>query len=203
MKLLVPILTVAVCAVVWAAQETRPADELPPGHPPINPLPPGHPPINPLPPGHPPIAPAPGDPADVASPGDVVAAYYESISGPVGAPRDWDRFRSLFLADARLMAVTNSDLPVVLGPDQFIRMNSGYFEAGGYFERSIREQRQEFARVAHAWSTYEARRGGDDEPYSRGVTSFQLLRAQGRWWIANVVWDRERDGVELPPEYLP
>ena len=35
-------------------------------------------------------------PADVASVDAIVAALYDVISGPAGAPRDWDRMRSLF-----------------------------------------------------------------------------------------------------------
>src|SRR5271154_7616598 len=42
-------------------------------------------------------------PADVASPDAILAATYDVISGPAGQPRDWDRFRSLFLPGARLI----------------------------------------------------------------------------------------------------
>ena len=51
--------------------------------------------------------PAAGPPArleDVASVEAILAATYEVISGPAG-PRDWDRFRSLFVPGARLIPV--------------------------------------------------------------------------------------------------
>src|SRR5215470_16052272 len=41
--------------------------------------------------------------ADVASPEAIVAAYYESLSGPAGKKRDKTRFLSLFLPGARLL----------------------------------------------------------------------------------------------------
>src|SRR6185436_15645882 len=44
----------------------------------------------------------PARPGDVDTIEHVVAALYEVISGPAG-PRDWDRFRSLFHRDARLI----------------------------------------------------------------------------------------------------
>ena len=47
----------------------------------------------------------PADPADVESVDAIVAAVYDVISGPAGQARDWDRWRSLFLPEARLIAV--------------------------------------------------------------------------------------------------
>src|SRR5580704_18246165 len=49
-------------------------------------------------------APPPAKPADVSSPDAILAATYDVISGPPGT-RDWDRFRSLFVPGARLIAV--------------------------------------------------------------------------------------------------
>ena len=43
--------------------------------------------------------------ADVASIDAIIAALYDVISGPAGAPRDWDRMRSLFALDGRMGAV--------------------------------------------------------------------------------------------------
>src|SRR5580658_7280184 len=42
------------------------------------------------------------NPSDVDTVEHLVAALYDVISGPAGKPRDWDRFRSLFLPDGRL-----------------------------------------------------------------------------------------------------
>src|ERR1700678_3150851 len=44
------------------------------------------------------------NPADVSSPDAILAATYDTISGPAGQQRDWDRFRSLFIPGARLMS---------------------------------------------------------------------------------------------------
>src|SRR5271155_2577211 len=42
-------------------------------------------------------------PEDVKSPEAIVAAVYTVISGGKGEARDWDRMRSLFIPDARLI----------------------------------------------------------------------------------------------------
>ena len=42
-------------------------------------------------------------PEDVASIDAIIKALYDVISGPVGARRDWDRLRSLFIPGGRLI----------------------------------------------------------------------------------------------------
>ena len=42
--------------------------------------------------------------ADVASVDAIITALYDVISGPAGGKRDWDRFRSLFIPEARLIS---------------------------------------------------------------------------------------------------
>ena len=41
--------------------------------------------------------------AEVASPDAIISSVYGVISGPAGQKRDWDRMRSLFYPDARLI----------------------------------------------------------------------------------------------------
>jgi hypothetical protein len=190
--------------------------QLPAGHPPINnQLPAGHPPIDgQLPHGHPTLAnradatpPPPAQPADVESIESIVSAYYDSISAPAREARNWDRFRSLFLPEGRLIAaqVSQEGTPAaVLSPDQFVRLNAAYFEAGGYVEHDIFRRVETFGNTAHIFSTYETRRAADDpEPYSRGINSIQLVNDGARWWIATVMWDYERPGNPIPAHYLP
>ncbi len=184
----------ALALICLPALQQTPDNQLPPGHPSINPpLPPGHPPLNPaLPDRSQPPPPAAAE--DVGTPQQIVAAYYDSMSGPAGQPRDWDRFRSLFLPTARLVTLAAGPAgatPVVFETDQFVRLNRRYFEVSGYVEQPTDVRLDTFGDLAHAWSTYEGRRGDDAEPYAKGVTSFQLLRSGERWWITNVVWVRE------------
>jgi hypothetical protein len=204
MKPVVPAFFVA--AVLVAPLVAHPPSEhrLPMDHPPVT----TQPARGVMPPGHPPMTPPPAAHVDdVADPLAIVHAYYDAISGPVDKERDWTRFKSLFLPGARLVTVNvggPTAEPVIMSADQFVQMNRKYFEGTGYMERSIREDRSEFAHVAQVWSTYEAGRGGPDgKTYSRGITSFQLVRAKDRWWIADVAWDRERGDAVVPAKYLP
>ncbi len=160
-----------------------------------------------LPPGHPPVAPAPqaaADPRDVESIDAIIGAWYASVSGPAGAPRQWERFRSLFAPEARLIAA-RPDGPVALTPQQFCDLNRAYFEKGGYFETPVHQHVDAYGTIAQVFSTFESRRRVDDpQPYARGINSIQLLQSGGRWWITSAVWEHERPDVQpIPPQFLP
>jgi hypothetical protein len=145
-------------------------------------------------------------PADVASVDAIVAALYDVISGPAGQARDWDRFRSLFAPDARLLPAAprpGGGALVTLTPDDYVQRTSARFLDTGFFEREIARQVERFGAIAHVFSTYESRRRADDAaPMARGINSIQLVEHDGRWWIITVMWDQERPDNPLPAQYL-
>lgn len=157
--------------------------------------------------------PAAKNPSDVDTVAHLVASLYDVISGPAGQSRDWNRFRSLFLPDGRLGVVrpetsATKDAPanqgdaVFLTPDMYVQRDDPYFKTHGFFERSIANHVEEFDNLIHVWSTYESRHAEDDsQPFTRGINSIQIVHAQGRFWIASVLWDEERPGLTLPKKY--
>ena len=151
---------------------------------------------------------APPRPEDVASEDAIIAALYASISGPAGQKRDWPRFRSLFIPDARLIVARprRPEGPVpprVMTPEQYITGSSAALEQG-FFEREISRISETFGGVTHRFSTYESRmRAEDPQPFARGINSIQLLYDGQRWWVVTVFWDSERPGNSIPAKYLP
>ena len=141
-------------------------------------------------------------PADVDSIDAIMAAVYDVISGDAGVPRDWDRMRSLFHEDARLIAVGADGGTRVMSVEDYIE-TGGPFLLQGFHEREIFRKQERFGNVVHAWSTYEGRRTLDEAPMLRGVNSFQLLYRDGRWWIVTIFWQAESEDLPLPDEYLP
>jgi hypothetical protein len=148
-------------------------------------------------------------PQDVRSIAAIVDALYDVISGPKGQERDWNRMRSLFLPDARLVpsrADRNAHRTdaVFLTLDGYIQRASPRMTAEGFFEHGIHNDVQQFGNIAHVWSTYESRHAaGDARPFDRGINSIQLLKSGIRYYIVEILWDSETPVSPIPQEYLP
>lgn len=147
-------------------------------------------------------------PEDVKSPESIVAAVYSVISGGKGEQRDWDRMRSLFVPDARLIpSITGKDGhndAVFLTVDGYIARSGERMTASGFFERSIHNEMEQFGNIVQIWSTYESRHdSADATPFARGINSFQLLKDGDRYWVANIFWDSETPTKPIPAKYLP
>jgi hypothetical protein len=146
-------------------------------------------------------------PADVQSVDGIVAALYDVISGAAGKPRDWDRMRSLFAPEGRLMAVgARPDSSYVLramSVEDYIARNSKAFATMGFFEKEAARTSETFGQIVHVFSTYESRHAPDDaKPFQRGINSIQLYHDGKRWWIVNVLWRAEDEHLPLPARYL-
>ena len=145
--------------------------------------------------------------ADVASIDAIVAALYDVISAPAGAPRDWDRMRSLFAPEGRMGAmVARPDGSYVLramSPDDYIARNTKAFATMGFFETEKARTTETFGQIAHVFSTYEARHAKDDaKPFMRGINSIQLIHDGKRWYVLNLIWQAEDAKLQLPERYL-
>ena len=153
-------------------------------------------------------------PDDVDSVEHLVAALSDVLSGPPGKQRDWTRFRSLFLPNARLGQVL-PDRPAKDGRparssdvawltlDDYVQRLDPFSKTVGFFERPVASRTEAFGNLIEVWSTYEVRRSANDtKPYTRGINSIQVVRAAGRFWIASEVWDDELNGFTLPDKYL-
>jgi hypothetical protein len=131
-----------------------------------------------------------------------VRALYEVISGPAGAPRDWERERKLFFPGARLVptGIEAKGLPTadVFDVEGYIASRSPMFEKDSFFEKEVARRTFVFGNVAHVLSSYELSRAPGENPFRRGVNSIQLFCDGNRWWVLSIVWDSERPGNPLP-----
>lgn len=150
-------------------------------------------------------------PEDVASPEAIVLAGYEAIQHAPGESFDWERFRTLFLPDARLVPNTEQREGSfdVLSVEEFIAWIDavspppGSEDDHGFVEEQVSAVVERYGDIAHVFSTYEKRFWESDEVLGRGINSFQLVHDGTRWWIAGVVWDEEEGAGPIPAEYLP
>jgi hypothetical protein len=137
----------------------------------------------------------------------IVAAVYDVISGPAGEARDWDRWRSLFLPEARLIAVGHTpdgtNTYRAFTPEDYVQQNGSFLEQNGFFEEEIGRTQEEFGPVVHLFSAYQSKRTmEDEEPFARGINSFQLFHDGSRWWVLTIYWTAERPDLPIPDRYL-
>jgi hypothetical protein len=140
-------------------------------------------------------------PEDVKSLDSILVAIYDVISGPAGE-RDWNRFRSLFVPEARLTSATqkNSGPVRLLDVEGYARGAGGYFKTHAFYESAIANRIQKFGNIAQVFSSYESRNAPNEKPFARGVNSIQLFNDGFRWWVISILWDEETPTNPLPPD---
>ena len=140
-------------------------------------------------------APQEADPKDVGSLDAIMKAVYDVISGDAGKIRDWDRFRSLFHKDARLIPSGKNAQTGVIG--------ARVLEKNGFHEREISRHVDQYGNIAQVFSTYASFHKSDDkDPFMRGINSFQLFNDGKRWWIITIYWQHESPENLIPKEFL-
>jgi hypothetical protein len=143
-------------------------------------------------------------PDDVKSPEAILAACYSVISGPPG-PRNWERFRSLFSPGARLTTSSEkadgSHAIVLLTVDDYVNIAGAKIQTIGFFENSIHNEIRTYGNIGQIFSSYESRHAPAEQPFQRGINSFQMYYDGSRWWIISILWDDERKDNPLPAEF--
>jgi hypothetical protein len=149
------------------------------------------------------------DPADVKSPDAIVDAAYDVISVANQEDLDWDRLRSLFLPEARLIPTRRVEGAGAgyraFTVEEFVKQNKPQVQQMielGFVEREIHAETERFGDIAHVFSTYESiHTAKGPEPVDRGINSFQLWYDGDRWWIMSLLWHEEREDAPIPERY--
>jgi hypothetical protein len=145
-------------------------------------------------------------PEDVRTLDGIISAFYDVISGPAGAPRQWQRDSSLYIPGVRFVSTgVAQGRPTAQVSDhgQYIALTNDGMVRNGFFEREIHRVTRRFGNLVHVFSTYEYRATASGPVQGRGVNSIQLFWDGTRWWIANATWEGERRDNPIPPEFLP
>ena len=137
----------------------------------------------------------------------IIQSLYDVISGPAGESRNWDRMRSLFAPEARLIATgkrqDGSFGKRVMSVEDYIKLSGPVLEKDGFFEKEIARKVEQYGAVVHVFSTYESRRKlNDPDPFVRGINSIQLWNDGKRWWIITIFWQGETADNPIPAKYL-
>jgi len=145
------------------------------------------------------------DQADVSSIEAVVRAIYEAISFREGQEPDINRFRSLFNPNAQFIRISRDGVNT-MDVESFSasfreRVKTGALKS--FYEAELSRQTLAFGSIAQIFSTYHKRMNTEDPAgLIRGINSLQLYYDGQRWWIISILWEDERGGNLIPPEYL-
>lgn len=150
----------------------------------------------------------PAKPEDVSTIDGIVKAIYEVISGDPGQKRDWNRFRSLFYPNAKMIPTgknrnTGKSGGRFITPEEYIATSGPYLEKEGFHEIGIAQRVEQFGNIAHVFTTYQTKHKlADEKPFMRGINSIQLVNDGTRWWILNIAWSQETPDNPIPEKYL-
>lgn len=129
----------------------------------------------------------------------------EMISGEIGEERDWEAYRNLFLPSAQKIVVDITAPPRrqvrVMNLEEFVRNIGPLYSRDGFEEIVIGVEIDEYNGIANVFQSFQCKNLlGTYE--ARGINSYQLVFADGRWWIASVMFTNETEEQPIPEEYL-
>jgi len=139
--------------------------------------------------------------ADLAEIDKTVHAVYDVISGPPGQKRDFDRMRSLFAPGATMKAISPKGLRGGTVED-YISRNSAILEKEGFTETELGHRVELWGNLATVWSSYDGRTANGSF-HERGINSFQLVKVDGKWLVASILWQEETPENPLPANLNP
>ena len=141
--------------------------------------------------------------ADLAGINQTIHDTYAVISGPAGQKRDFDKMRALFAPGALLRVITPKG---IRGGtlDDYIAKSGPILEKEGFTEHELGRRTEVYGTLATVWSSYDGRTQSGSF-HERGINSFQLVKVDGKWLVASILWQEEGTPVvfPLPADMLP
>ncbi|HET9811960.1 MAG TPA: nuclear transport factor 2 family protein [Sphingomicrobium sp.] len=140
-------------------------------------------------------------PAELAAIDQTIDAVYAVISGPPGQKRDFDTMRSMFAPDALLRVITPKGVRGGTLED-YIGKSGPILEKEGFTEQELGRRVEVYGNLATVWSSYDGRTASGSF-HERGINSFQLVKVDGKWLVASILWQEETPEFPLPADLSP
>jgi len=138
--------------------------------------------------------------SDLAGIDQAIRAVYDVISGPTGQKRDFDSMRSMFAPGATMKAIGPKGLRGGTVED-YIKRNAEILEKEGFTERELGRRVEVWGSLATVWSAYDGRTANGSF-HERGINSFQLVKVDGKWLVASILWQEETPENRLPANLI-
>jgi hypothetical protein len=142
--------------------------------------------------------------AEFATIDALMRALYSSISGPPGG-QDFELSRRIYHPDVRLVRtrLDREGRPVAFSfsGEEYEANARALLDGLPFYEVETERRIVRFGNVAQVFSAYEARTAPDGGGLiKRGMNCAHLFNDGTRWWLMHLIWDDEREGVEVPRE---
>ena len=134
--------------------------------------------------------------ADLAGIDQAIRGVYDVISGPPGQKRDFDRMRSMFAPGALLRVIGPKGLRGGTLED-YIAAERPDPRKGRLHRARARPRIEVCGNLATVWSAYDGRTASGSF-HERGINSFQLVKVDGKWLVASILWQEETPAFPLP-----
>ena len=85
--------------------------------------------------------------------------------------------------------------------EDYIGRNTAILEKEGFTERELGRRVEVWGGLATAWSAYDGRTANGSF-HERGINSFQLVKIDGKWLVASILWQEETPGNPLPANLI-
>jgi hypothetical protein len=138
--------------------------------------------------------------ADLRAIEKAVTGVYEVISGPAGQKRDFYRMRTMFAPGATMKSIGPKGLRGGAVED-YIARNAAILEKEGFTERELGRRVEQWGNLATAWSAYDGRTANGSF-HERGINSIQLVKVDGKWLVASILWQEETPDFPLPNDLV-
>lgn len=134
----------------------------------------------------------------------IVNEMLRLISTTEGKSRNLEAFRNLFLPSATFTVNSHDEsfekAIESVSLDDFIEILKDPYYEKGFLEYEISKVVEEYNGIAHVFQTFRAK---DSDNYEEtGINSYQMVYFGDRWYILNVLWTGESNGVKVPEKYL-
>jgi hypothetical protein len=137
---------------------------------------------------------------DLAGIDQAIRGVYNVISGPPGQKRDFDRMRAMFVPGATMKAIGPKGVRGGSVED-YIGRNGEVLEKEGFTEVELGRRVEVWGGLATAWSAYDGRTANGSF-HERGINSIQLVKVDGKWLVASIVWQEETPESPLPADLI-
>lgn len=136
--------------------------------------------------------------------GGIVNELLRLISSEEGKQKNLEAIENLFLPTAHLTILMHDAAfpePVeTVSLAEFMELLADPYYEENFKEVELNRKVEEYNGIAQVFQTYEAK--DMDGEHVKGLTSYQLIYKDDRWWIVSALWTDNSNGHPIPPQYL-